>query len=41
MAGRERQALAAMSAAGLDVDRRVVRRLLDHGVLVDATRANA
>ena len=36
-----RQALAAMSAAGLDVDRRVVRRLLDHGVLVDATRANA
>lgn len=32
------QALAALSVAGLDLDRRVVRRLLDHGVLVDASR---
>jgi len=30
------KALAAIRAAGLDVDRRVVRRLLDHGLLVDA-----
>ncbi len=33
------KALAAISAAGLDVDRRVVRRLLDHGLLVDADRS--
>ena len=35
------KALAAIKAAGLDVDRRVVRRLLDHGVLVGATQVDA
>ncbi len=32
------KALAAISAAGLELDKRVVRRLLDHRVLVDATQ---
>ena len=31
------QALAAISRAGIDLDRKVVRKLLDHGALVDAT----
>lgn len=32
-----RQALAAMSSAGIDLDTRAVRTLLDHGILVDAS----